>query len=91
MLTLKSAATFCFYYIFGIQTKIPESNFPDVWSSWCFIKNILKANEKRIECSLTDRRFMSAKEGQERIEKYKDKLKKELAAVEEHLEQLKGE
>jgi len=34
---------------------------------------------------------MSAKEGQERIEKYKDKLKKELAAVEEHLEQLKGE
>jgi len=36
-------------------------------------------------------RFVSAEEEQERIEKYKDQLKKELAAIEEYLEKLKGE
>ena len=42
-------------------------------------------------CESFFRRFVSAKEEQERLEKYKDQLKKELAAVEEYLEGLKSE
>lgn len=42
-------------------------------------------------CGPSFRRFISAKEERERIEKYKDQLKKELAAVDEHLEELKDD
>ena len=42
-------------------------------------------------CGSSFRRFMSAEEEQERIVEYKEQLKKELAAVEEHLKELKGE
>lgn len=43
------------------------------------------------DCGPSFRRFMSAEEERERIEEYKEQLKKELAAVEEHLKELKGE
>ncbi len=36
------------------------------------------------------RHFPSSKEEQERLEKYKDELKKELTGVEEQIEKLKG-
>jgi len=36
------------------------------------------------------RRFISAKEEQERLEEYRDQLKKELAGVEERLRELKS-
>jgi len=40
-------------------------------------------------CGSSFRRFMSAKEERERIEEYKEQLKKELTAVEEHLKKIK--
>jgi hypothetical protein len=36
------------------------------------------------------RRFISAKEEQERLEEYRDQLKKELAGVEERIQELKS-
>ena len=41
-------------------------------------------------CGSSFRRFMSADEERERIEEYRDQVKKELAAVEEYLRELKG-
>ena len=41
-------------------------------------------------CSSSFRRFMTAEEERERIEKYREQLKKELAAVEEHLKEPEG-
>jgi len=41
-------------------------------------------------CGPSFRRFVSAKEEQERLEDYRDQLKKELAGVEEHIQELKG-
>lgn len=41
-------------------------------------------------CGSSFRRFMSAKEERERIEDYREQLKKELAAVEEHLKEIKS-
>ena len=36
------------------------------------------------------RRFISAKEEEERLDKYRDQLKKELEGVEERIKELKG-
>lgn len=41
-------------------------------------------------CGTFSRRFISAKEELERLEHYKDELKKELAGVEERIKELKG-
>lgn len=41
-------------------------------------------------CGPSFRRFVSREEERERIEEYRDQLKKELAAVEEYLKELKG-
>lgn len=40
-------------------------------------------------CNGFPRRFYTAKEEQEALEAYRDELKKELAGVEEHLNQIK--
>lgn len=40
-------------------------------------------------CGTFFRRFISAKEEQERLEEYRDQLKKELAGVEERIQELK--
>lgn len=40
-------------------------------------------------CGPFVRRFISAKEEEERLEEYRDQLKKELAGVEEHIQELK--
>jgi hypothetical protein len=37
------------------------------------------------------RRFVSSKEAEERLEAYKDQLKKEIAGVDERIRKLKGE
>lgn len=39
-------------------------------------------------CSTPFRRFISAKEEQERLEEYKEQLKKEIAGVEEYIQEL---
>ena len=39
-------------------------------------------------CGTSFRRFMSAKEEQERLEEYKEQLKKEIAGVEECIQEL---
>ncbi len=41
-------------------------------------------------CGMFIRRFISAKEEQERLEEYRDQLKKELAGVEERIQELKA-
>ena len=41
-------------------------------------------------CGMFFRRFVSAKEEQERLEEYRDQLKKELAGVEDRIQELKG-
>ena len=41
-------------------------------------------------CGPSFRRFFSSKEEQECLEAYRDELRKELAGVEEHIEELKG-
>ena len=41
-------------------------------------------------CGTFTRRFMSAREEQERLEEYREELKKELAGVEERIQELKG-
>ncbi len=41
-------------------------------------------------CGPFSRRFISAKEEQERLEEYRDQLKSELAGVEEHIQEFKG-
>ena len=41
-------------------------------------------------CAPLFRRFFSSKEEQERLETYRDQLKKELAGVEERIKELKG-
>ncbi len=41
-------------------------------------------------CGPFFRRFISAKEEQERLEEYRDQLKSELAGVEERIQELKG-
>lgn len=41
-------------------------------------------------CGASFRSFFSVKEEQERLEFYRDQLKKELAGVEERLKELKG-
>ena len=41
-------------------------------------------------CGGFSRRFISAKEEQERLEEYRDQLKKELAGVEERIQELKN-
>lgn len=41
-------------------------------------------------CGSFFRRFISAKEEQEKLEKYRDQLNKELAGVEESIHELKG-
>ncbi len=41
-------------------------------------------------CGTFPRRFISRKEKQEKLEKYLDQLKKELAGVEEHIQELKS-
>ncbi|MBU4227431.1 hypothetical protein KJ987_04190 [bacterium] len=40
-------------------------------------------------CGMFFRRFISAKEEQERLEEYRDQLKKELVGIEEHIQELK--
>ncbi len=40
-------------------------------------------------CGVLFRRFISAKEEQERLENYRDQLKKELAGLEERIQELK--
>lgn len=42
------------------------------------------------ECGPFFRRFISANEERERLEEYRDQLKKELAGVEERIQELKG-
>jgi hypothetical protein len=42
-------------------------------------------------CGTFPRRFFAAKEKEDRLQKYADELKKELAGVEEHIRELKGE
>ena len=42
------------------------------------------------ECGPSFRSFFSAKEEQDRLELYRDQLKKELAGIEECLKELKG-
>lgn len=41
-------------------------------------------------CGPSFRRFISAKEEAERLEEYRNQLKKELAGVEEYVQELKG-
>jgi len=41
-------------------------------------------------CGVLFRRFISAKEEQERLEDYRDQLKKELAGLEERIQELKA-
>jgi len=41
-------------------------------------------------CGTFFRRFISAKEEQERLEEHRDQLKKELAGVEERIHEVKG-
>lgn len=41
-------------------------------------------------CGTFSRRFITAKEEQERLEGYRDQLKKELAGVEDCIKELKG-
>jgi len=41
-------------------------------------------------CGMFFRRFVSAKEEQERLEDYRDQLKKELAGLEERIQELKA-
>ena len=41
-------------------------------------------------CGMFSRRFMSAKEEQERLEEYRSQLKKELAGVEERIQEPKS-
>lgn len=41
------------------------------------------------ECGHSLRHYLSAKEKQENLEEYKDQLKKELAAVDEHLGEIR--
>ncbi len=41
-------------------------------------------------CGVLFRRFISAKEKQERLEDYKEELKKELAGIEERIQELKA-
>lgn len=41
-------------------------------------------------CGTFFRRFISAKEEKEMLEEYRDNLKKELAGVEERIQELKG-
>jgi hypothetical protein len=41
-------------------------------------------------CGTFTRRFISAKEEEERLEEYREQLKKELAGVEERIQELKG-
>ncbi len=41
-------------------------------------------------CGTFFRRFISAKEKQERLEDYKEELKKELAGIEERIQELKA-
>lgn len=43
----------------------------------------------RCGCGATFRRFFSSKEKQERLEAYRDQLKKELLGVEERIEELR--
>lgn len=42
------------------------------------------------ECGPFFRRFISEKEKEERLEKYRDQLKNEIAGVEERIQELKG-
>ncbi|HHT9138532.1 MAG TPA: hypothetical protein ACFYEK_14975 [Candidatus Wunengus sp. YC60] len=44
----------------------------------------------RCGCGTFFRRFVSAKEEQERLEEYRDQLEKELAGVEDRIQELKG-
>lgn len=41
-------------------------------------------------CGMFSRRFVSAKEKQERLQDYRDQLKKELAGLEERIQELKN-
>ncbi len=41
-------------------------------------------------CGTFNRRFISAREEEERLEEYKEQLKKELAGVEERIQEIKG-
>ncbi len=41
-------------------------------------------------CVPFERRFVSAKEERERLEKYRDELKKELAGVDQRMKELEG-
>jgi hypothetical protein len=40
-------------------------------------------------CGPIRRHFLTAKERQEHLEKYRDELKKEIAGIEEHIQELK--
>lgn len=42
-------------------------------------------------CGSSFRRFFSSEEERERLENYRDQLKKELAGIEEHLGELRAE
>lgn len=58
----------------GLQT--PFKSWGYTFGRWC-------------GCGPFFRRFVSAKEERERLEEYRDQLKNELTAIEEHLEEFK--